>query len=179
MDLEPRRLFFLVCRHAYADGVIEPAEQEVLQRLYPLLGLPQEEVVTIVSKARQSLVDDPLEGDSMAPQRVFTEACQLAWADGVLEDHERAVLIHLAKVLALTGDQANAILLRTRPAPTPAKGPADPGPPPSSEGLPEILVVDPPLPDEVATWKALGLGAPSGMHEGYAEYRSTYWGGEN
>lgn len=196
MDLDPRRLFFVVCRHAFADGEIEAEENRVLQELHGVLGLRKAEVLELVTQAKRSLRENPLESDSMDPRHVFADACRVAWADGVLEDHERQVLIRLARVLQLDGSSANAILQQTRPAPDAAASPeaaaggsgarpaspatppvAGEGPPPR-DGFPEILRLAPGLPDEAATLRAIGLEAPSGEHEGHAPYRSTYWGGE-
>lgn len=119
-----RSLFRLACLEACRDGRIESPEGSLLQKLQQLLGIPPEMAHQILDGARAYCRTHPApESGGLDPESLFGLACQLAWADGTLEDRERKILEALARLLELSPQVAAALLDSHAPEPHPSPAP--------------------------------------------------------
>ena len=116
-QLGTRSLFRLACLEVYRDNQVDEEERVFLQRLQQLLRIPPEMAKEILAEAKAYCATNPSpEAGPLEPVTLFDLACQLAWADGELEDREKMILIGLGKFLELAPDRCEAILASHAPA---------------------------------------------------------------
>jgi len=114
--LEPAKLFFIIAREAFRDGIIEDAENKILRRLYKLLGLSKGDAAELAIKARDSWKDQhPELAGSLRPEESFRQAVQIAWADGVLEKSESELLKICAQILGIDEKRGERIIAEEDP----------------------------------------------------------------
>jgi len=108
-------LFQILIHMACSDGVIQGPELDLMQALMPDKSRAQllEMAGTIAAKPLEpdELHDALFEDDERLGALRF--AVRMAWADRILEDHERVMLMHLAAGLDLSRDQVEKTLAET------------------------------------------------------------------
>jgi hypothetical protein len=110
-----RRLFYLACLEAYADGQVNEEENSLLQDLRRVLHIDKGLAKRIATRARRRVGTPGGGAERLDPRRLFSRACQVAWADGCLEKRERTLLKVLAGRLEIPGPEARALLRAARP----------------------------------------------------------------
>ena len=108
-------LFTILIHMACSDGVIQAPELDLMQALMPDKSRAQllELAATIAAQPLEpdDLHDELFEDDERLGALRF--AVRMAWADRILEDHERVMLMHLAAGLDLSREQVEQTLAQT------------------------------------------------------------------
>lgn len=172
MEADPRKslsaeqLFYMSCREAMRDGQVEGPENEFLRDLRLSLVISSDKARAIFERARleyeQGLITP---GGAMEAERVYQNACRLAWRDGVVTDEETTLLLRLGDILGLDDGERERLYVASIPAhmrgqvdetPPSAAAPAPPEPAePAREGAPpdhSLAILG-----EIDAWQAEGL----------------------
>lgn len=110
MRLEADGLFFMACCDAFRDGSCEVEESQVLSALRAALDLPAETAIRMARDAAALAPQSRSQQPPMEPLGLFQSACQIAAADGRVEESELALLRTLAGCLGIPGAVAARIL---------------------------------------------------------------------
>lgn len=91
--LDAHNLYLLTCLQALRDGVVEPAEEAVLNSLATYVGLSASQAAEVRAHAKEHFDAGMLvEGGPLEPEVAFQATCELALADGELDIREEELL---------------------------------------------------------------------------------------
>lgn len=130
-SLGPEQLFYMSCREALRDGNIEGPENAFLNDLRLSLMLSSDKVRAIYDRAQREYQQGLITpGGALEPERVYQNACRIAWRDGVVTEQEEALLLRLGELLGLSRDEQARLYLAS--IPPHLRGEVDESPPGAS-----------------------------------------------
>ncbi len=110
MNLDPENLYFLACCDAFRDGTCEVEESRLLSTLRDALDLEPSTAIRLAKDAASIAPAHRSEQPALEPMTLFHSACQIAIADGRVDDSELDLLRTLAGVLDIPAPMAKRIL---------------------------------------------------------------------
>ncbi len=105
--------FSMVLLEVMRDGQIEPAEQELLQKLKAALNVPDAMFMQMFNNVRRQLAGVELSGglrERFSHQRLFKNLCQAAFRDGVVEESEKKILGFACRAFGISSDEFKRIV---------------------------------------------------------------------
>ena len=116
---EERFLLWTMVHTALADGEVSPVEQAFIENLMKAMTITAEDRHLVRSILNGTATPPPVPDRLYTPDyqrqaEIFREAVELAWADGVFDDREKAVIVRLVAVLDLDHEDAERIWRMTR-----------------------------------------------------------------
>ena len=116
---EERFLLWTMVHTALADGEVSPVEQAFIENLMKAMTISAEDRHLVREMLNGTATPPPVPDRLYTPDyqrqaEIFREAVELAWADGVFDDREKAVIVRLVAVLDLDHEDAERIWRMTR-----------------------------------------------------------------
>jgi len=105
--------FSMVLLEIMRDGQIEPAEQELLQKLKAALNVPDAMFMQMFNNVRRQLAGVELSGglrERFSHQRLFKNLCQAAFRDGVIEESEKKIIGFACRAFGISSDEVKRII---------------------------------------------------------------------
>ncbi len=101
-ELDARNLFLLVARECFRDGLVDAADNLVLNRLCRFLRVDGSLMVRLMATVRNEFLDGRLPlGDALDRRDVFLRACRFAREMGDVSIRAGRLLAGLAQILEL------------------------------------------------------------------------------
>ena len=124
-----RSLFAIISDAVFQDGVVEPHEQQLLNKIAAFLKLPPKTAMAIAKRSKERFdrgelgPATPINGEA-----VYERSLRLACADGTVDTKERTLLEAMRKLFKIKSDTHNELMKKIR-AELSGQQPSAPEPP--------------------------------------------------